>query len=101
MWTLQGVRPVVTITGLHQKTHVFGTLTTDGKQLFRQYDTFNQHTFLEYLTEVQKNLGRVILFLDRGTPHYRSKNVRALPRREQTYHKSSILSKGFSRIQCS
>ena len=77
MWTLQGVRPVVTITGSHQKTHVFGTLTIDGKQLFRQYDTFNQHTFLEYLKEIQKNLGRVILFLDRGTPHYHSKNVRA------------------------
>ena len=61
-WTIQGVSPVVTITGSQQKTHmcVWHSFTIDGKQLFRQYDTFNQHTFLEYLKEIQKNLDRVM-----------------------------------------
>ena len=43
MWTPQGKRPLVTVTGSHQKTCVFGTLAVDGKQFFRQYDVFNQH----------------------------------------------------------
>ncbi len=44
----------------------FGTLTIEGKQLFRQYDKFNQDTFLDYLKQVKKRLGKkVILFTDR------------------------------------
>ncbi len=41
LWIPRGIRPVVVATGSHQKTCVFGTLTLDGKQLFRQYDVFN------------------------------------------------------------
>jgi hypothetical protein len=40
MWTPNGKRPIVTVTGSHQKTCVFDTLTMDGKQFFRQYDDF-------------------------------------------------------------
>ena len=50
LWLPKGVRPVATMTGSHQRTCVFGTLTMKGKQLFRQYDLFNQDTFLDYLT---------------------------------------------------
>jgi len=39
MWTPKGIRPIVTVTGSHQKTCVFGTITIHGKQLFRQYKT--------------------------------------------------------------
>lgn len=53
---------------------MFGTLTLDGKQLFRQYDLFNQDTFLDYLKQIKKRLGKVILFTDRATQH-RSKKV--------------------------
>ncbi|MGB8934571.1 MAG: hypothetical protein WCC17_05645, partial [Candidatus Nitrosopolaris sp.] len=42
MWTPEGIRPIVTVTGSHQRTCVFGTITIDGKQIFRQYDVFNQ-----------------------------------------------------------
>ena len=38
MRTPEGIRPIVTVTGSHQRTCVFGTITIDGKQLFRQYD---------------------------------------------------------------
>ncbi len=58
LWLPEGVRPIVTSTGSHQKTCVFGTLTLDGKkQLFRQYDLFNQDTFIDYLKQIKKRLG--------------------------------------------
>ena len=43
MWTPKGIRPIVVTTGSHQKTYVFGTITLDGRQLFRQYQTFDQY----------------------------------------------------------
>ena len=75
LWLPKGVRPVATMTGSHQRTCVFGTLTMEGKQLFRQYDVFNQYTFLDYLKQVRKRLGKVIMFADRARQH-RSKKVR-------------------------
>ena len=54
---------------------MFGTLTMKGKQLFRQYDVFNQHSFLDYLKQVRKGLGKVIMFADRARQHL-SKKVR-------------------------
>ncbi len=41
-------------------------LTIDRRQLFRQYDVFNQDTFLDYLKQVKKRLGKkVVMFTDR------------------------------------
>ena len=75
LWLPKGIRPsVVTVTGSHQKTCVFGTLTVDKRQLFRQYDVFNQDTFLDYLKQVKKRLGKVVMFTDRARQH-QSKNV--------------------------
>ena len=58
LWLPKGIRPIVTVTGSHQKTCVFGMLTMDRRQLFRQYDMFNQYTFLDYLKQVKKRLGK-------------------------------------------
>ena len=78
MWTPQGKRPVVTVTGLHQKTCVFGTLTIDGKQLFRQYKAFDQYSFISHLQQLKRKFHKLILFLDRAPPqHCRSKKVKA------------------------
>jgi transposase len=76
MWTAEGMRPVVTMTGSHQRTYLFGALCIDGRQLFRQYDTFDHCTFLDYLKELQNKFHKVILFLDRAPQHYRSIIVR-------------------------
>jgi hypothetical protein len=73
LWLSKGIRPIVTTTGSHQRTCVFGTLTIDGKQLFRQYDMFNQNTFLDYLKQVKKKLGKIIMFTDRARPHQSKK----------------------------
>jgi transposase len=76
---LHRIRPIVTVTGSHQKTCVFGTLTIHGKQLFRQYKTFDQYSFIiSYLRELKRKFHKLILFLDRAPPqHCRSKRVRA------------------------
>jgi len=75
LWRPKGIRPVITVTGSHQRTCVFGTLTLKGKhQLFRQYDKFNQDTFLDYLKQVKKNLGKkVVMFTDRARQHQSNK----------------------------
>jgi len=77
MWTPEGKRPIVTVTGSHQKTCVFGTLTIDGKQLFRQYKTFDQDSFISYLRELKRKFHKLILFLDRAPQHCRSQRVKA------------------------
>ena len=76
MWTADRIRPIVTMTGSHQKTCVFGTLSIDGRQFFRQYNSFNQYTFLDYLKHVQKKFRKLILFIDRARQHYRSTMVK-------------------------
>jgi hypothetical protein len=78
LWTSEGRRPIVITTGSHKKTCVFGTITFDGRQLFRQYDTFDQYSFISYLRELKAKYHKLILFLDRAPPqHYRSKRVKA------------------------
>jgi hypothetical protein len=54
MWTPKGIRPIVVTTGSHQKTYVFGTITIHGKQLIRQYKTFDQYSFISYPRELKK-----------------------------------------------
>jgi hypothetical protein len=76
MWTPESIHPVVTVTGSHQKTCVFGVLSIDGIQFFLQYSTFDQDMFLQYLKKLQKKFGKLILFLDRAAQHYRSIKVR-------------------------
>ena len=48
---------------------MFGCLSLDGKQLFKQYDKFNSKTFIDYLKHVQKRFGKIVIFVDRATPH--------------------------------
>lgn len=76
MWAKRGSRPVVTVTGSHQKTIVFGALTHDGRQCFRQYDKFDQHAFIDFLKCLNKKFGRILVYADRAPQHYRSILVR-------------------------
>ena len=76
MWTPKGIRPIVTVTGSHQRTCVFGTITIDGKQLFRQYDVFNQYVFLKSLKELQRKFRKLLLFIDRAVQHRSSIMIR-------------------------
>jgi DDE superfamily endonuclease len=67
MWTPKGKHPIITVTGSHQRTCVIGTLTMDGKQLFRQYKTFDQYSFISYLRELKRKFHKLILFLESAT----------------------------------
>jgi transposase len=93
LWLPKGIRPIVTVTGSHQRTCVFGTLTLKGKQLFRQYDKFNQDTFLDYLKQIKKRLGKVILFTDRARQH-QSKKVKEYLEENKDSIKIRYLPKG-------
>jgi transposase len=94
MWTPTGIRPIIVTTGSHQKTCVFGTITLDGRQLFRQYKTFDEYSFISYLGELKRKFHKMILFLDRAPQHYRSKRVRAYLERNSDVMKVEYLPKG-------
>ena len=69
-WISKYKRPIITVTGSRKRTIVFGCLSLEGKQLFKQYDKFNSKTFVDYLKQVQKRfVGKIVIFVDRATPH--------------------------------
>lgn len=75
VWISKNERPVVKITGSHQESVLFGSISLEGKQLFRQYDWFNAATFLDYLKQIHKKFSKCYLFLDKAKQHYKSKKV--------------------------
>ena len=75
VWIRKNERPVVKITGSHQESVLFGATSLQGKQIFRQYDWFDEITFLEYLKQLHIKFPKCYLFLDKAKPHYKSKKV--------------------------
>jgi transposase len=80
----------------HQRSCVFGTLCMNGRQFFRQYESFNQYTFLDYLIQVQKKFGKLILFIDRARQHHRSIMVREYIKQNKDVLKVIYFPKGSS-----
>ncbi len=76
VWIDEGKRPVVRITGSHKHSCLFGAISLDGKQLFRQYQYFNGDTFLDFLKMIHSRFPKCYLFIDKASPHYKSKKVR-------------------------
>ncbi len=76
VWIEDSKRPVVRVTGSHKHSCLFGAISIDGKQLFRQFDKFNGNTFLDFLKTVHSKFPRCYLFLDEASPHYKSKKVK-------------------------
>ena len=74
-WIAKDRRPMVMVTGSHSKTIAFGVLSLDGKQLFRQYERFDSHSFIAYLEEARKKFRKFIMIVDRATQH-RSRMVK-------------------------
>ena len=75
VWIDENKRPVVRVTGSHKHSCIFGAISIDGKQLFRQYDKFNGDTFLDYLKKIHAKFPKCYLFMDKASPHYKSKKV--------------------------
>jgi hypothetical protein len=66
---------IVRVTGSHKYSCIFGAVSIEGKQLFRQYDRFNGDTFLDYLKKIHTKFPKCYLFMDKASPHYKSEKV--------------------------
>ncbi len=55
---------------------MFGASSHDGRQFFRQYDKFDQYCFLDYLKELHRKFGKILVYADRAPQHYKSKIVK-------------------------
>ena len=75
MWAAAGVRPIRVVSGSHFRTVVFGAVSIDGTQFFRQYDVFDGPSFLDFLKKLHRKFGMLYLFLDKAPQHGRTKIV--------------------------
>lgn len=76
VWIDAKKRPVVRIIGSHEISCLFGAVSMDSKQLFRQYAKFNTETFLDFLKEIHHKFPKCYLFMDKASPHYKSRRVK-------------------------
>jgi transposase len=75
VWIDGNNRPVVRVTGSHKHSCIFGAVSIEGKQIFRQYDKFNGEAFLWFLKKIHTKFPKCYLFMDKASPHYKSKEV--------------------------
>ena len=76
VWIDEKKRPVIRITGSHKHSCLFGAISLAGKQLFRQYERFNGDTFLDFLKIIHSRFPKCYLFMDKASPHYKSRKVK-------------------------
>lgn len=75
VWIDESKRPIVRVTGSHKHSCIFGAISMEGKQIFRQYNRFNGDTFLSFLKIIYSKFPKCYLFMDKASPHYKSKKV--------------------------
>ncbi len=78
VWIEEKKRPIVRVTGSHKHSCIFGAISMEGnkqQQLFRQYDRFKGDTFLSFLKIIHFKFPKCYLFMDKASPHYKSKKV--------------------------
>ncbi|MDN5866180.1 MAG: transposase [Candidatus Nitrosocosmicus sp.] len=76
VWIDAKKRPVVRIIGSHELSCLFGAVSIDGKQIFRQYTKFNTETFLDFVKIIHSMFPKCYLFMDKASPHYKSRRVK-------------------------
>jgi hypothetical protein len=91
VWIDENKRPIVRVTGSHKHSCLFGAISMDQKQIFRQYDEFNGDTFIDFLKRIHHKFTRCYLFMDKApiTSLQIKKGERVLGR-EQGYSYSCI-----------
>jgi hypothetical protein len=67
VWIDAKKRPVVRIIGSHEISCLFGAVSMDQKQLFRQYAKFNTETFLDFLKIIRSKFPKCYLFMDKAS----------------------------------
>lgn len=76
VWIDEKKRPIVRVTGSHKHSCIFGAISMEGNhQLFRQHDRFNGDTILDYLKKIHIRFPKCYLFMDKASPHHKSKKV--------------------------
>jgi DDE superfamily endonuclease len=56
---------------------MFGAISLEGKQLFRQFERFNEEdTFYEFLKQIHHKFPKCYLFLDKAPQHYKSHKIK-------------------------
>ena len=55
---------------------MFGAISLEGKQLFRQFERFNEDTFYQFLKQIHHKFPKCYLFLDKAHQHHKSRKVR-------------------------
>ena len=85
VWIDENKRPIVRVTFSHQHSCIFGAMSTEGKQLFRQYDIFNGDTFLSFLKKIYTKFPKSYLFMDKASPYYKSKKIKAYFEEKKKY----------------
>lgn len=77
VWIFKDTRPVVRTTGSHEHSCLFGAINHDGKkQLFRQYNRFNEDIFCQFLKQINRKFPKCYLFLDKAPQHYKSRQAK-------------------------
>ncbi len=78
VWIEQDKRPVVRITGSHQRSCVFGAISMEGKKkkrgIYSDSMMYSTDTFLDYLKKIHAN-SKCYLFMDKASSHYTCKKV--------------------------
>lgn len=73
---MEGNRPIhLAATDTHGRTVLFGAISLDGRQLFRQYKRFDGISFLDYLKKAHRRFRRLYLFMDRAPQHTKTGKV--------------------------
>lgn len=69
VWAKKGSRPRRLVTGSKRKTCVYGTVSNDRRQVYRQYPTCNSIYFIHYVKALLAKFDKLILFADRAPWH--------------------------------
>jgi hypothetical protein len=63
------------VTGSHKHSCIFGAISIEGKQIFKQYDVFDGDIFLSFLKKIQVKFLKCYLFMDKASTHHKSKKM--------------------------
>ena len=73
-WSPAGHSINVPYTGNRKRIVAYGSIARDGRQFFRAYEKFDGPIFVQYLKDLHRHFGKVVVTADRA-PQHRSKLV--------------------------
>ena len=80
VYTPPDVRAITYVTGIHERTVVYGVLGLNGEQLFCRYDKFDADHFIEFLKEIKRRFTRALVIMDKA-PQDKARTVKKAHRK--------------------